>query len=221
MGLGVSLNGNKNKNDGVAWVSTLAEYSTWWDAGRPLQGYTDQLGVLDVPASGAPHPSRTPQGKSILDRWPAGTKISLVFYVSDGFDKAMPQIPTVKVGPDGRALTSWMTSQTVASTTNGARTSGGYKVLTGAGTGPGVAAEPKDAATAGQPSGAPSSGSSPGAPSTNVASATGKASSTADDGGFIESMPGGAPTFWIVLILIVVGVAGGATLRLRSASADR
>lgn len=210
LGFGTALNGNTNRNDGVRMVSTLSEYTKWWQAGRPVQGFTNKLGVLDIAANGQTQPSANPEGKSILDRWPAGTKISLVFYVSDGVDKRMPQIPTVKVGPDGRALTSWLTFETVASPTNSARTSGGYKVLTGAGTGPGVAAKPKAAPTSAQsPSAQP--GGTASSPGTTTTPASSKSNS-----GFASSVPGGAPTLVILALLLVAGGVFWVTTRLRT-----
>jgi hypothetical protein len=217
LGFGSALNGNTDKNDGVGWVSTLDEYSKWWKAGRPIQGFDNKLDVLDIANDSTTRESPTPEGKSVLNRWPAGTKISLVFYVSDGVDKAMPQVPTVKVGPDGRALTSWLTFETVASQTNVARTSGGYKVLTGQGTGPGVAAKPKAAGTtSGQPADA---GASPGASGAgtddSVAAADHSSATSKDDGGLVGSLPGGAPTFWILLVMVIGAIVAGVTLRLR------
>lgn len=221
LGFGGSLNGNRNKNDGVNWVSTLAEYTKWWNAGRPVQAFTDQLKVLDVASSGATHLSSDPEGASILDRWPTGTKISLVFYVSDGVDKAMPQIPTVKVGPDGRALTSWLTFVTVASPTNAARTSGGYRVLTGQGTGPDAAAKPRKAPTPGQATDRPSGAAAAAAGGPAAGSPADSATDRADDTGFISSLPGGRPTFWILLALVAAGGVAGVAWRMRASAGGR
>ncbi len=216
LGVGSSMNGNTNANDFVSWVSNLAEYTKWWNAGRPVQGFTKNLNVLDISPSGLTHPSATPEGTSILNRWPAGTKISLVFYVSDGFDKAMPQMPTVKVGPDGRALTSWLTFETVASPTNPARTSGGYKVLTGAGTGPGVAARPRVAPTP-APSSGPSSGSTPSAAG-GATGTSGKGSNGTSNSSFVSSLPGGKPTFFVLVLVLVAGGVALVTMRMRTAA---
>jgi len=79
LGFGGALNGRKNANDSVAWVSTLDEYTKWWRAGRPVQAFTDTLKILDVGSDGTTHPSAAPEGRSLLNRWPAGTRISLVF----------------------------------------------------------------------------------------------------------------------------------------------
>lgn len=225
IGFGGALNGNSNKNDGVTSVSTLTEYTKWWQAGRPVQGFTNQLKVLDIAADGSTRPSATPEGKSILDRWPAGTKVSLVFYLSDGVDKAMPQVPTVKVGPDGRALTSWLTFEAVASPTNPVRTSGGYRVLTGAGTGPAQAARPKASSTSQGSNGQSANGQAGGTGSTNSgksgASSTGgsRSGSSAQDKGLsrlTSALPGGQPTFWVLLVLLVLAAGAWAATRMRS-----
>jgi len=217
LGFGSALNGSKNRNDAVAVVSTLDEYTRWWRAGRPVQSFTDRLGVLDVASDGHATPSATPQGKALLDRWPAGTKVSLVFYVSDGVDEQMPQVPTVKVGQDGRAMTAWMTFETVASPTNAARTSGGYRVLTGAGTGPQAAAKPRSTST-GQDQGAgkdSSAGSKPG--TTSSAAGAPGGSAQADDGGLTGSLPGGRPTFYTLLVVLFGGAVAAVSFRLRKA----
>jgi len=219
LGFGGALNGSKNKNDFVNWVSTEDEYRAWWKAGRPVQAFTDQLKVLDVVDQARTRPATTPQGASLLDRWPAGTKISLVFYVSDGADPEMPQVPTVKVGPDGRALTAWLTFETVASPTNSARTSAGYRVLTGAGTGP-EAAAPKETSP-GQDSGAQAGTGGAGSQVTKSSSSSSRAATASGaEGGsaadrLVSSLPGGRPTFWVVVALLVLAAGGVLTLRLR------
>jgi len=129
-------------------------------------------------------------------------------------DKAMPQVPTVKVGPDGRAMTAWMTFQTVASPTHPARTSGGYRVLTGAGTGPDAAARPRSTAT-GQDSG---SQAAAGPVARDAENASGASSTEGDaDGGLTGSLPGGRPTFYLLLALLASGAVAGVTMRLRQA----
>jgi hypothetical protein len=216
LGFGSGLNGKKGANDFVTWVSTLGEYSKWWQAGRPVQGFTKQLKVLDIPGTGPATLSPTPEGASILNRWPAGTKISLVFYLSDGVDKAMRQVPTVRVGKDGRAMTSWLTFETVASPTDAVRTSGGYKVLTGAGTGPGPNGAVKPTSTAtGQSAGA-QTGASTSASRQPVITSPKAAADKTDDGGLMGSLPGGQPTAYTLLVLILAGIAGSATLALRA-----
>jgi hypothetical protein len=224
LGFGSALNGNMNRNDFVNWVSTADEYSAWWKAGRPVQAFDDGLKVRDVVDHDRTRPAAAPQGASLLDRWPAGTKVSLVFYVSDGVDPQMPQVPTVKVGPDGRALTAWLTFETVASPTNPARTSAGYRVLTGAGTGP-EAARPVKTGTGQEGSASagttttgdqPAAGTSPPSSDSARAEAGGGSGSTADR--LVSSLPGGRSTFWVVLALLVAGVGGLTTMRLRSSS---
>jgi hypothetical protein len=225
LGFGGALNGSKNANDFVNWVSTEDEYSAWWKAGRPVQAFTDQLKVLDVVDRARTRPATAPQGRSLLDRWPAGTKVSLVFYVSDGVDRQMPQVPTVKVGPDGRALTSWLTFETVASPTHPARTSAGYRVLTGAGTGPEAARPVKTgtgqegAAPAGTPTSAPAGGGTSSPASSTSAGAKGGDSNGSAADRLVSYLPGGRPTFWVVLALLVVGAGGLTTMRLRWSSA--
>lgn len=219
LGFGGALNGKRGKNDFVNWVSTADEYSKWWKAGRPVQAFTPQLKVVDVSNGGSSHSAAAPQGRSILNRWPAGTKISLVFYVSDGFAKDMPQVPTVKVGPDGRALTAWLTFETTASPTDPARTSAGYRVLTGAGTGP-EAARPKSTSN-GQDSGQTSNGQNGDAGSTSgtAGSSDGSGSGSGDDGGLdklASALPGGRPTFYGLAGLVVLGAAAWITARMRS-----
>jgi hypothetical protein len=209
LGVGTALNGTTNRDEVIAWISTLTEYTKWWNAGRPVQALGKNRQVFDIASDGSTHPSTTPQGMSILNRWPAGTKISLVFYVSDGVDPAMPQVPTVKVGKDGRAETAWMTFETVGSPTDPARTSAGYKVLTGAGTGPGVAARPKDAPTA-------AATPTPTAPTTPAATPASSSSTKHGFSGFTSSFPGGSPTFWVLLVLVVGAAAVGVTARLRN-----
>ncbi len=217
LGFGSPLNGKKGVNDFVTWVSTLQEYTKWWNAGRPVQSFTSSLKVLDVDASGATHPSSVPEGASILNRWPAGTKISLVLYVSDGVDKAMPLIPKVKVGPDGRAMSSWLTFETVKSPTNPARTSGGYRVLTGAGTGPQQAHKPVSTATGQSGTGANGTNGTP----TAAPQANGSTSQAADksSGGVMSKLPGGKPTSYTLLALIVLGVGAWVTRSMRSRGA--
>jgi len=215
LGFGGALNGNRNPNDGVAVVSTLDEYTQWWRAGRPVQAFTNKLGVLDVAGDGHTTPSPTPQGKALLDRWPAGTKVSLVFYVSDGVDKQMPQVPTVKVGKDGRAMTAWLTFKTVASPTNSVRTSGGYQVLTGAGTGPQAAAKPRSTST-GQDAGGDKNDSKGDKAGSAAAAGSQVSASDKDDAGLTGSLPGGKPTFYTLLIVLLGGAVAAVTFRLRA-----
>jgi hypothetical protein len=124
-GLQTGLNGNTNPNDSVNIVSTGAEYNAWFSAGQPVQGFNNNLQVLDVTAPGTPV-SATPQGKSILNRWPAGTDVSLVFYESTGATSPTNGLPIVKVGSDGHAVTSYMPFTTAQKPGDAVRTSAGY-----------------------------------------------------------------------------------------------
>jgi hypothetical protein len=126
-GLQSGLNGNTNPNDSVNTVSTGDEYNAWFSAGQPLQGYNSNLQLIDVNAPGQPV-SATPQGQSILDRWPAGTQVSLVFYESTGATSGTNGLPIVKVGPDGHAITAYMPFTTVPKPGDALRTSAGYQV---------------------------------------------------------------------------------------------
>ena len=136
LGMGAALSGSANPNDFVATVSTASEYNKWWDAGRPLQGYTGSLGVVDIAGDGATRPAPTPQGTvdprtvGLPARRSAWSSTSLTEWT-----RTRPQVPTVAAGPDGRALTAWLTFRTVADPGDPSRSSAGYQVLTGAGTG--------------------------------------------------------------------------------------
>jgi hypothetical protein len=125
-GFGTSLAGVGTPNDGVAFVSTPAEYDAWYAAGQQVQGFNNNLQVLDVNAPGAPV-SSTPKGKSILNRWAAGQNISMVFYQSTG--AAIGGKPVVQVGADGHAMTAYMAFKTVAKPGDASRSSAGYKNL--------------------------------------------------------------------------------------------
>jgi hypothetical protein len=120
-GVGSSLSGNDNPNDGVAVVSTPAEYTNWFNAGQPVQGFDNNLVLHDADTDAV---SAKPQGKSILDRWAAGDDISMVFYLSTG--AAVNGKPVVKVGSDGHAITAYMPFTTVAKPGDASRTSAGY-----------------------------------------------------------------------------------------------
>jgi hypothetical protein len=126
-GLQTGLNGNTNPNDSVNIVSTGAEYNAWFSAGQPLQGFNNNLQLIDISAPGTPV-SATPQGKSILNRWPAGTDVSLVFYESTGATSPTNGLPIVRVGDDGHAVTAYMPFATVAKPGDAVRTSAGYQV---------------------------------------------------------------------------------------------
>jgi hypothetical protein len=233
-GMGTPLSGNDQPTDSVATVSTGAEYIKWWDAGRPLQGYQKDLSVVDIADDGSEQQATTPQGKSILNRWPAGQKISLVLYVADGTDETRPGLPKVAVGSDGRALASWLTFKTVAKPGDADRSSAGYEVLTGKGTGPdaplppggldeainggqnpGGAGSPSDGASDGATDGA---GSGDGSDDGSGGETDGSSSSDGDEkstNAMVDTIPGGAPTFAALLFLLVAGAVVAATMWLR------
>jgi Bacterial Ig-like domain (group 3) len=122
-GFGTALSGNTNPNDSVGTISTPAEFNAWFAAGQPLQGYDNNLVLHDVSAPGNPV-STAPQGKSILNRWPANTDISMVFYLSTGVSTNGK--PVVKVGGDGKAITAYMPFTTRAKPGDATRSSAGY-----------------------------------------------------------------------------------------------
>jgi hypothetical protein len=128
---GTGLGGNTNPNDFVAVASTLAEVTDWVNAGQPAQIFDNNLQMKDAETDTL---SATPQGKSILNAWPAGTALSLVAYAADpeqGFDPSLGGVvPFVKRGADGKAETAWMPFTTVQSPTSALRTSAGYQVGT-------------------------------------------------------------------------------------------
>lgn len=126
-GVQTGLNGNTNPNDSVVTVSTGAEFNAWTAATSPVQGYDNSLVLHDVTAPGDPV-STAPQGKSILNRWPAGSHISLVFYATTGALDAHGE-PIVAVGADGHAITAYMPFDTVARSTDATRSSAGYSVV--------------------------------------------------------------------------------------------
>lgn len=122
-GLFAGLNGTGNANDSVLTVSTGAEFDAWFGAGQPLQGYNNNLQLIDI---GPNTVSATPQGKSVLDAWPAGTQLSMVFYETNGsYTNGKPQ---VLAGADGHAKTAWLNFTTVGSPSSALRTSAGYNV---------------------------------------------------------------------------------------------
>lgn len=218
MGMGSGVGGSKSATADGAFVSTQQQWDKFWQAGRPVQAFDPHLVLHDV-SSGAV--SRTPEGTSILNTWPAGTKISVVLYVSSGYNKELE--PLVKVGPDGHALTAWLTIRTIAQAGDPTASSAGYQVLT-ASKGEGAklvdglppagaryAPKSSDSATA-------SSSPSPGASATSgpaAAQASQNGSSTA-----AKSNSGSAWT-WVLVVLLVVLIGAGALaylLRRRLAS---
>jgi hypothetical protein len=125
LGFGGALNGSANANDSVTVASSKSEVEAWVAAGRPLQTFNNSLQMVDI-SSGTV--SATPQGKSILNAWPAGTQLSLVAFVTNGMDPALDnQVPLVAV-EGGKAKTAWMPFTTVAKPGDALRTSAGYQV---------------------------------------------------------------------------------------------
>lgn len=125
MGMGSGVAGSSGSTDYGTFVSTQKQWDAFWRQGRLVQAFDSRLVLHDI-SNGAV--STAPEGTSILSTWPAGTKISVVLYVSDGYNNELE--PTVKVGPDGRAIAAWMTIRTVAKPGDPLRTSAGYQVLT-------------------------------------------------------------------------------------------
>jgi hypothetical protein len=220
LGFGGALSGNKNKNDSVITISTLDEYTAWWRAGRPLQGYDEDLKMVDIADDSSTAPADNPQGVSILNRWPAGTKISMVLYVSDGVDPNYPLIPTVAADKDGRAKAAWLTFTTVADPQDKSRSSAGYRVLSySKGTLDAIATgKPAGGAQgAGDNKGHHGNGKGKGGKATD--GSAGAPSDAGDQGSknwLVSAVPGGATTLWIVLAGLVLGAVLLVTLRLRS-----
>lgn len=121
-GLFAGLNGTGNANDSVLTVSTGAEWDAWAAAGNPLQGYNSNLELITI---GPNTVSATPQGKSILNAWPAGTQLSMVFFESNGYTANGK--PTV-LASGGKAKTAWLNLTTRQSPSSALRTSAGYTV---------------------------------------------------------------------------------------------
>ncbi|BBH16982.1 hypothetical protein Back2_12690 [Nocardioides baekrokdamisoli] len=125
MGMGSGVAGSGGPTDYGTFISTQTQWDAFWRQGRPVQAFDSHLVLHDV-ATGSV--STAPEGTSILNAWPAGTKISVVLYASDGYNGSLE--PTVKVGPDGRAVSAWLTIRTLARPGDPVRTSAGYQVLT-------------------------------------------------------------------------------------------
>ncbi|MBO9522032.1 MAG: hypothetical protein J7518_10890 [Nocardioidaceae bacterium] len=216
---GAAWNGAASKNDAVFTVSTLSEWTAWWKVGRPLQGYSPDLKVLNVNSAGSGDPTTTPEGASILNRWPAGTKISMVFYLADGYDKTYPLIPRVAVGPDGRAISAWLTFRTVANPTDPARTSAGFEVLT---------YSPPSAYPGGGKAGTTTGEDASGAPAAqqgeSESASSARASSKAGDGStsenwLVAAVPGGRPVLFSLLAVVVLAALVGCVALLRRGAA--
>jgi hypothetical protein len=106
-----------------------------------------------VTAPGEPV-SGAPRGKSILNRWPSGTHLSMVFVQTTGAINAGGK-PILKVGSDGHAITSYMKFTTAAKPGDAIRTSAGYVDenfgVQGVATSTTLAASPASPQTAGTP----------------------------------------------------------------------
>ncbi|MFL6022471.1 MAG: hypothetical protein ACJ72O_03960 [Marmoricola sp.] len=125
---GGPLNGTANANDSVSFVSTLSQVTNWVNAGQPVQGFDSGLVLHDSTVSGNPV-STAPKGTSILNTWPAGTQLSLVAYVINGFDTDLAnQVPIVADDGTGHAKTAWLPFTTVGKPGDSLRTSAGYVV---------------------------------------------------------------------------------------------
>ncbi|RNL79984.1 hypothetical protein EFL95_13770 [Nocardioides marmorisolisilvae] len=126
LGFGGAMNGSTLANDSVTVVSSKSEVEAWVAAGRPLQTFNNNLQMVDVSSGNV---SLTPQGKSILNAWPAGTNLSLVAFVTNGMDPDLDnQVPLVADDGSGKAKTAWMPFTTVGKPGNALRTSAGYQV---------------------------------------------------------------------------------------------
>jgi hypothetical protein len=123
-----ALNGSAQPNDSVITVSKANQLTAWVAAGKPLQSFDSSLVLHDVSDPATPV-SAAPRGTSILNTWPVGTHLSLVAYVSDGFDTSSAyagSVAKVKAGPGGKAMTAWVPFTTVAKPGDPLRSSAGY-----------------------------------------------------------------------------------------------
>lgn len=94
--------------DEVLKVSTLAEYTNWINDGKPDQlASSSDLVMKDVLRAGTPV-SVAPKGKSILNRWASGQKISLVVVKTTGATDPATGLPIVARGADGKAVSAWL-----------------------------------------------------------------------------------------------------------------
>lgn len=207
MGMGSGVGGSRSATADNAFVSTQQQWDKFWQAGRPVQNFDSHLVLHDV-SSGAV--SRTPEGTSILNTWPAGTRISVVLYVSSGYNNELE--PVVKVGPDGHALTAWLTIQTIAKPGDPRASSAGYRVLTASpgqgdklvnGLPPaGARFSPKTSDAAARASASPSGGTS---------ATTAPHAVDASHGSSTAYRSSSASTWtWVVILLITVLVAASA-----------
>ncbi|MCW2854416.1 MAG: Ig domain protein [Marmoricola sp.] len=108
--LGGSEAGNASSNDYVDALSTETSYNAWFNAGQLTYGFDDNLVAHDATQPGNPVSGAHAIGTSILNTWPTGTNVSMVYYVSTTTNANNE--PIVTVGPDGHAETAWMTFTT-------------------------------------------------------------------------------------------------------------
>jgi hypothetical protein len=229
--------GNVVGADSVGTVSTQQEWDGWVAAGSPSVDYDDDLRQMLPLVDGTP-PAQHPSGASVLRRWPAGERISMVYFTIAGWDAHTE--PIVQVGPDGHAITAWMTFRTVASPSQSRlRTSAGYRVLdVPAGFGVNTIArvdgkpvpKPGSTASAGTSAGAQPSAGASDAPSarggaTTAAPSPGQAGAAdrSSDRGGIAAHGWAAAGGGLLLLLLVVGaavVALRASRRTRTASGN-
>lgn len=111
----------------VAKVLTKDEFAKWLASGRPQVYFDENLVAHDALATNGPIVANPP-GKSVLNRWPAGTKVSLVVFQTTGQFVSSVE-PYVAADPDGNAITAWVSFETVASPDRSAETSAGYRLL--------------------------------------------------------------------------------------------
>lgn len=205
MGMGSAVAGSKAANDSGTFVSTQQQWDKFWHAGRPVQAFDSHLVLHDVSDNAV---SATPEGTSIMNTWPAGTKLSVVLYVSQGYNNELE--PIVKVGPDGRALSAWLTLETVAKPGDPVRRSAGYRVLTAS---PGEGSKlvnglpPASARFNPQGAASPTKAASPGTTSSTTAGAPTSSGSTTSRSS--SSSQHGSSFVWIWTGLALLLLVGG------------
>lgn len=221
-GMGGGLTGTDNTyTDQVAVVSTKAEFDAWVRAGQPEQVYDDKLVARDALVDGLPK-SAAPRGRSIKNRWPSGTEISLVVFQYDGFDEN--NVPIVSRAEDGRARSAWLTFRTVAGAEDpSVHTSAGYHVLKASplpktpsevSDNPSAEVNPKGAAGAAKPG----AGETPSDAAADPAAAEeqGDVDAMVDKPASWDTLWTGSGWTWLVVgLLVVAGVLLGGTAMLR------
>jgi hypothetical protein len=116
------------QNPGVDSIWTQAGKDQWVADGKPSTHMDADLKQHLPLVAGNPLAAHQYQ-TSLLNTWPAGTEISVVYYLFDSINANIE--PVVHVGPDGKAVTAWLKIRTVASPANPSlKTSAGYEVLT-------------------------------------------------------------------------------------------